>query len=80
MESYGSFAAKTHLAALLDKVESGESVTITRRGKPVALLSPVPPTARGRRADLVKQMLEFGKGRKLGAGGIRDLIEEGRRF
>ena len=28
--------AKAHLSELLDKVESGEEVIITRRGKPVA--------------------------------------------
>ncbi len=30
----GAFEAKTKLAELLDKVEAGEAVTITRRGKP----------------------------------------------
>jgi len=34
----GAFEAKTKLAELLDKVEAGESVTITRRGKEVARL------------------------------------------
>ena len=33
--------AKAHLSALLDKVEAGEQVVITRHGKPVANLSPV---------------------------------------
>jgi prevent-host-death family protein len=28
--------AKAHLSALIDRVESGETVEITRRGKPVA--------------------------------------------
>jgi prevent-host-death family protein len=32
--------AKAHLSALIDRVEAGESVTITRRGKEVARLSP----------------------------------------
>lgn len=34
--------AKTHISALLDKVEKGEEVTITRHGKPVARLVPAP--------------------------------------
>ena len=34
--------AKAKLSELIDKVESGESVTITRHGKPVAQLSGVP--------------------------------------
>ncbi len=32
--------AKAHLSALLDEVEAGEGVIITRRGKPVARLIP----------------------------------------
>lgn len=34
--------AKTHFLRLLDDVERGETVTITRRGKVVARLSPEP--------------------------------------
>lgn len=32
--------AKTHLSSLLDAVEAGEAVVITRRGKPIAELVP----------------------------------------
>jgi prevent-host-death family protein len=32
--------AKAHLSELLDKVEAGEQVVITRHGRPVARLSP----------------------------------------
>ncbi|ASG24972.1 type II toxin-antitoxin system Phd/YefM family antitoxin [Nitrospirillum viridazoti] len=41
MATVGAFEAKTHLAALLDKVEVGEEVIITRHGRPVAKLSPI---------------------------------------
>lgn len=34
--------AKSHLSALLNDVEAGEDVVITRRGKPVARLVPEP--------------------------------------
>lgn len=80
MESVGAFEAKTHLGELLDRVERGESVTITRRGKPVALLVPTPPVQTRDRADVIKDMLAFGKGRTLNGMGIRDMIDEGRRF
>ncbi len=40
METIGAFQAKTHLAALLERVERGERSTITRHGKPVAQLVP----------------------------------------
>lgn len=36
----GVHAAKTHLSDLLRRVEAGETVTITRRGEPVAELRP----------------------------------------
>ena len=34
----GAFEAKTHLSQLLDEVEGGAIVKISRRGKPVAIL------------------------------------------
>ena len=36
----GAYEAKTHLPELLRKVASGQSFTITQRGKPVADLMP----------------------------------------
>lgn len=38
--------AKTHLSQLLDQVEAGDEVVITRRGKPVARISGLPRPAR----------------------------------
>ena len=38
----GAFEAKTHLSKLLDAVERGERVIITRHGKRVAILEPAP--------------------------------------
>lgn len=35
--------AKARLSELLDKVETGDAVVITRRGRPIARLSPVEP-------------------------------------
>jgi antitoxin (DNA-binding transcriptional repressor) of toxin-antitoxin stability system len=34
----GAFEAKTHFSQLLDEVEAGAVVKISRRGKPVAIL------------------------------------------
>ncbi len=36
----GAFEAKNTLGALLDRVEAGEEIVITRHGKPVAKLVP----------------------------------------
>jgi prevent-host-death family protein len=46
--------AKAHLSDLLDKVESGEQVTITRHGRPVACLS-----AAERKASPLRPLKEF---------------------
>ena len=37
----GAYEAKTHLSELLEKVEAGEEITITKHGSPVAKLVPV---------------------------------------
>ena len=38
MQEIGAFEAKNTLGALLDRVERGEEIVITRHGKPVARL------------------------------------------
>ncbi len=48
MKVTASFA-KAHLPYLLGVVERGESVTILRYGKPVAVLSPVPEVPKPKR-------------------------------
>lgn len=40
MTTIGAFDAKNMLSALLDRVERGEEIVITRHGKPVARLVP----------------------------------------
>lgn len=40
MESVSTFEANTHLSALLSRVENGETIVITRLGKPIARLVP----------------------------------------
>lgn len=80
MQTMGAFEAKTHLAELLDRVAKGENITITRHGKPVAQLVPFATPQKRDRAEVIKDLLEFGKGRKLKGQSIREMIEEGRRF
>jgi prevent-host-death family protein len=38
----GAFEAKTHLSELLERVDRGQVYVITKRGRPVAELRPVP--------------------------------------
>ena len=82
METVGSFEAKTHLPQLLERVEHGETITITRHGKPVARLVPaVASTPRPDVAAAIAAMIQFQEqeGPTLGDKiTIRDLIDEGR--
>ena len=39
----GSFEAKTHFAQLMDRVEQGEEIVITRHGRAVMKLVPYSP-------------------------------------
>ena len=48
MREVGMFEAKTHLSALVAEVAHGETVIITKRGQPVARLTP--PEAHDREA------------------------------
>ena len=41
MTTVGAYEAKTHLPRLIRAVERGETVIITRHGKPVAQLGPI---------------------------------------
>jgi prevent-host-death family protein len=58
MDEIGTFDAKNKLSALLDKVEGGEEIVITRRGRPVARLVPMTMEAdRERRSRAAAQRL-----------------------
>lgn len=62
------------------RVEKGEEIVITRRGKPVARLGPIRSehdVAKARAA--IEAIKEMRKGVTLGGLKIKDLIEEGRK-
>jgi prevent-host-death family protein len=42
MSQIGLREAKAHLSALIDRVEQGQTLTLTRHGKPVARIVPIP--------------------------------------
>ena len=79
MREIGAFEAKNRLGALLDRVEQGEEIVITRRGKPVAKLVPAVPGFDGVKARrAVARITEASRGVTLGEFTIKDLIGEGR--
>ena len=80
MVTIGSYEAKTHLPALLKRVEAGETLTVTRHGQPIARIVPIEEPVRLTPSEAVERMREFGQGRALGPDlSVRDLIESGRK-
>lgn len=78
MKTVGAYEAKTHLSRLLDEVEEGEDITITRYGQPVARLLPTRETTSSDRGEAVEALRSFREGRRLEGDDLRALIEEGR--
>ena len=79
MRKIGTYQLKTHLAEVLEEVENGQSVIVTRHGKPIARITP------NKRADdqqtkrAVDALLNFPRTPLPRGLTIRRLIEEGRR-
>ena len=48
--------AKTHLPQLLDEIERGESIIITRHGRPIARLIPEASIRRDARTETVERL------------------------
>ena len=81
MEIVGAFEAKTHLAALLDRVAKGEKITITRHGIPAAVLMPVAESeSKLSHKEIVDGMRALRKRVKPGKMSVKEMINEGRRF
>ena len=74
----GAYEAKTNLSRLLERVERGERITLTHHGRPVAMLVPVEENRP--LEDVVRELGEFRRGRRLGAVRVREMVEEGRRL
>jgi prevent-host-death family protein len=79
-KTVGAYQAKTHLSQLLEKVEAGEEITITKHGTPVAKLVPVK-----KEASPEELVAAIGRIQKLASGlslrglKVKDLISKGRR-
>lgn len=74
----GSYDAKTHFSALLDSVAHGERIVITRKGVPVAILSPYSEKKQSIE-ETIHALLAFRKKIHLKGLSIREMKEEGRR-
>ena len=83
MQEIGAFEAKNTLGSLLDRVEKGEEIVISRRGKPVARLSPLETgnnQAEAREAaQALRKLADSINAPKLGWDEIKKMRDEGRR-
>lgn len=76
----GAYDAKSRFSQLLERVETGEEITITRHGTPVARLVPIRRSTLDERRAAIQAMRELAKGNRLDGLRIRDLIEAGRKY
>lgn len=74
MSEVGAYEAKTHLPRLLDEVEAGATITITRKGRAVARLTPIQDAKAA-----AERILKLRTGISKGKLSMRLLIEQGRR-
>jgi antitoxin (DNA-binding transcriptional repressor) of toxin-antitoxin stability system len=78
-DAIGFYEARTRLSELLDDVERGRKIVITRHGKPIAMLAALPEETT--EAEVTSDLLKFRETqqRTLGKLKLRDLIETGRK-
>ena len=63
MKTVASTDAKAHLAQLLSDVERGETITITRHGKPIARLVPASADEQEQRRAAVAELRQWRQNR-----------------
>ena len=79
MRKVSTSEAKTHLSALLDDVARGETIIITKRGRPVAWLTPPEAPARETAVAAARTLRDLR--RRVGWATTEDILqirEEGR--
>jgi prevent-host-death family protein len=76
----GAFEAKTQLSKLLELVQKGERIIITRRGIPVAQLTAVGAEKLQDTSEVIEELQCIRKRTQAGSDTLQALIEEGRRF
>ena len=75
MKTVGAFEGKTRFSALIDEASRGETIIITKNGKPVAQLGPV------EREETFSEAMARVRARGMSLGmPIKEAIEKGRRY
>ncbi len=81
MISVGAFEAKTHFSGLLEKVQAGEQIIVTKHGHPVAKIVPFETSEIDDLHAVATAIRNFRKQHKLSLRGLdwKTLRDEGRR-
>ena len=79
MQTIEEDEAKRHLLKLLEQVQAGEQITITRHGVPVAVLQPAPGASKQAPGQAIAALRRFRQQHMLGGMSIKETIAEGRR-
>jgi prevent-host-death family protein len=72
--------AKAHLSELIEQVSRGEEVTITKRGKPVARLTPVVPECKPVDIDALRRLTDSMPLQKQSAGEFMRELRDNDRY
>lgn len=75
----GAARLRARFFALLERVERGEEVVITRHGQPIARLVPAERVDRARADAAIARLKELRAGSSLGGLSWKDLRDAGRR-
>jgi antitoxin (DNA-binding transcriptional repressor) of toxin-antitoxin stability system len=80
MTTIGAFEAKTHFSRLLEQVEQGDRIVITRHGKSVAMLCRLDGATSRSPKEVIGKLKAFRQkhGMVLTRDEIKDMIGEGR--
>lgn len=79
MQSIGAFQAKTYFSAILEQVEKGEQIIITKHGRPVARLIPATGTDRKHIKKIIQRFKNLAQSHTLGGLDWKQLRDEGRK-
>lgn len=75
----GAFDAKTHLSQILENVQNGDEVTITKRGKPIARIIPYRETESISKKQIITEFANIRNSIDEKVN-IKDYINEGRKY
>jgi len=80
MENIGASEARTHFSRLLNRVAQGESITITRLGKPVANLVPAEDSREEAKKAVARMIARREKIKGVPLEALMASVHEGRRW